>query len=379
MKRILVILLACCCLLTGCGRDENTSPDSPTPPATAENASMRGVWLSFLELSPLLKGATNPAEARAQIAAAMETCAAAGLNTVFFHARSHSDAYYISAVYPAAAAAAPLLAQGFDPLACAVEEAHKRNMALHAWVNPYRIGEQNTAPDNTGVFCHDGVYYHDPGNAAARQRVLAGVREILQHYAVDGIHFDDYFYPAGLSATGEDFEAIPAGMDVGDWRRAQVNGLVSAVYGLARQQGKTFGISPMGSIPKCREEAYADVALWAATPGYVDYLCPQLYYGFAHETAPFSAMLASWLALQRQAGCALYGGLALYKAGLADDPYAGTGRREWAAATDILARQAVALEESGTDGYVLFRYAHLTAETAAAERVNLFSVKEVSR
>lgn len=374
--------LGCLCmalvLLAGCGgkgpETESGFGENSASPAAAET-EMRGVWVSFLELAELLNTA-DPAEARARLEALMDTCRAQGLNTVFWHARAHSDAFYPSGAFPAAEVAAPLLAAGFDPLACAVEAAHARGLALHAWVNPYRIGEdESRAVENVSRFSKNGCWYYDPASPQTRRLVLAGVREILERYAVDGIHFDDYFYPAGMATTAESFEVVPAAMSVADWRRAQVDGLVSAVYGLCRGRGRLFGISPAARLSYCRDSLYADVALWLCQPGYVDYLCPQIYYGFENSAGAFDEVLAEWLALPRHEGAAVYAGLALYKAGLAEDAYAGDGKTEWAEHRDILARQLAALRRQGARGFVLFRYAQLTAadEAVAAEREAFFA------
>ncbi len=369
-KGMLVAILGLSLLLGGCTHGteppDNSTPESIPPEEVA--APMRGVWLSFLELDPLFAEAT-PASASAGLDKVMDTCRKAGLDTLFFHVRAHGDAYYPSTVYPAAEAVAHLLAQGFDPLAYAVEAAHSRGLAIHAWINPYRLGK-SPAGDS---FEKAGVWYANPGSAAARGRVLDGVREVLTGYAVDGIHFDDYFYPAGMAAGGEDFEAIPAGADVGDWRRTQVDVLVSSTHSLCRQTGRVFGISPMASVERCRTEAFADVTCWMRQPGYVDYICPQLYTGFLHETSPFDRKLAEWVALPRNGGVRLYIGLALYKAGLDNGPHAGSGSDEWATHSDIVARQATALRPL-TDGFVLFRYGNLTDPAAENEVKNLLNV-----
>ncbi len=365
--RILAISLAIALSLSGCrSEDAVPSPTPHTPDAAADE--LRGVWVSYLDINPLLRDAAVPA-AKARLDTLLETVCRQGLNTVFFHVRAHSDAYYASTVFPPAEAATDLLAAGFDPLAYVITAAHARGLALHAWINPYRIGEDKTAAVCNDVFLHDGVWYYNPAADAARQAVLDGVREILDNYAVDGIHFDDYFYPTTLSAEAQPFEQVPDSMAVAHWRRVQVDALVSAVCGLARTRGRTFGISPTALPHTDREKAYADTAMWMAQGGYVDYLCPQLYFGFAHETHPFTQTLATWESLPRHADVALYIGLALYKSGTADT-YAGKGQNEWCAMQDIIARQVTALRKSGKcTGFVLFRYAHLT--TASNEMQNL--------
>ncbi|MBQ8683522.1 MAG: family 10 glycosylhydrolase [Clostridia bacterium] len=367
LRWLAAILSLCLLLMGGCasGGAPDTSGDSPGRDGGDE---LRGVWLSFLELDGLLAGAT-PTVAAQRLDEVMNTCRRMGLNTLFFHVRAHGDAYYPSSVYPAAKAATPLLAEGFDPLGYAVEAAHKQGLALHAWINPYRLGD--TGGENS--FQKDGVWYADPGSPDARNRVLAGVRELLEGYAIDGVHFDDYFYPAGMAAEGEPFETIPDGTDVALWRHTQVDALVSGVYSLCKQAGRTFGISPMASIQQNRNEAFADVERWLAQPGYVDYICPQLYTGFAHETAPFDRLLKQWAALPRREGVRLYIGLALYKAGLENDPYAGGGSGEWAAHDDIIARQVIALRRKA-DGFVLFRYGFFAYAAAKNEVKNLQNV-----
>ncbi len=354
-RRCFVVLTALAVLLGGCAAPSTPTPSPPQPPA-----EWRGVWVSYLELDTLLGGA-DAATAAARLDTVMDTCRARGMNTVIFHVRAHSDAYYPSAIYPPADAAAALLHAGFDPLGYAVEAAHARGLTLHAWINPYRIGTtaDNAVSDDT--FFHGDTYYYDPAADSVRRAVLDGIREVLA-YDVDGVHFDDYFYPTGLGESAAAFEQIPDGATVADWRRTQVDALVSAVSGLTRRADKVFGISPVGLPQKAHDEHYADVARWMATAGYIDYICPQIYYGFEHEKYPFDATLATWAAMPRADSVALYIGLALYKGGLADDPYAGNGRQEWAERDDIIARQVTAAR-AVADGFALFRYAHLAADS----------------
>ena len=344
--RSILALLCCTAVVCGGCRRETPTPDSTPTPTDNE---MRGVWLSYIELDAMLASG----DPEGAIADAMKRCAAEGLNTVFFHVRAHDDAYYPSAVWTPVAA---VTEGNVDPLAWAVREAHRQGLTLHAWINPYRIGAK--AARQGFCFEKNGVWYRDPGDPDARQSVVDGVREILQNYPVDGIHFDDYFYPTGMAKEGEPFEGIPTGTDVTGWRQTQVDTLVSGVYGLCRQYGKVFGVSPMADHRRCAAEAYANVTRWMQTAGYIDYICPQLYVGFRHESKPFLPLLEEWAALPRRKGVALYIGLALYKVGLKNDPYAGEGAAEWYTDTDIILRQIEATRAKA-DGYVLFRYGNM--------------------
>lgn len=356
----MVFFLVVAILLSGC----HAAPQGDEQIGDSAD-ELRGVWVSYLDIDPLLKGADIPT-AKARLEEMLNTCRDKGMNTVFFHVRAHGDAYYPSAVFPPAETAAALLADGFDPLAYAVDAAHKRDLAIHAWINPYRIGEDKATAavdDEQALFEQDGVWYYNPASVVAQQRVLDGVREILDGYAVDGIHFDDYFYPSNMPTHAAPFENVPDTMAVGDWRRLQVDTLVSAVYGLVHARGRVFGISPTALIHNNRENAYADVALWMERAGYIDYICPQIYFGFDHTNHPYAETLAQWEALPRRQGVALYIGLALYKAG-EQDTYAADGINEWCVYDDIIARQVQALRKSGAaSGFVLFRYAHLSAAT----------------
>lgn len=321
--------------------------------------------MSFADLRTLLDGKT-PVQAAATLDEAMDTCVEYGCNTVFFHVRSHNDARYNSCTYPLSSDAAALLGEGFDPLAYAVDAAHRHNLQLHAWINPYRIGATRPNGDAPTHFQKESTWYYAPSDPAARQLVLDGVREILDHYAVDGIHFDDYFYPSSMAEDGEAFEAIPNHTDVTAWRQSQVDMLISAVHGLCRSHGKIFGISPAANIEQTTKSG-ANVTRWLSQRGYVDYLIPQLYTGFLHETHPFPSLLSQWTALPRREDIRLYVGLALYKADSADS-YAGSGRDEWMTHHDIIVRQA-RLSADLTDGYAVFRYGFLTATSEEATRL----------
>lgn len=368
----LAFALGIAVLLGSCRNTKAPVPQADEHPTTV--GELRGVWVSYLDLDPLLTGA-DPITAAARLDTLLDTCKDSGMNAVFFHVRAYSDAYYSSAVFPPAESAAGLLADGFDPLAHAVDAAHERGLAIHAWINPYRIGKDKEAAvldDEEDIFQKDGVWYYNPASPAARRAVLNGVREILGNYAVDGIHFDDYFYPAGMAAQAEAFETVPDGIAVADWRRAQVDMLVSGVCGLTRADARVFGISPSALISSVRDTAYADVAAWMAQAGYIDYICPQIYFGFENTAHPFTETLAAWKSLPRHEGVALYIGLSLYKAG-AVDTYAGDGCTEWCEHDDIIARQVATIRAGGAaDGFALFRFAHLTA--AQKEMTNLLRI-----
>lgn len=375
MKRWMILWL---CLLsavcTACEAptaDQTTSaPTSTTVAPVADplptTTAVKAVWVPFMEVNELLSSEHVPT-AETAIAACMEDCRQKGFNTVYFHVRANSDAYYGSTVFTPHPKAASLLAQGFDPLAYAVEQAHARGLELHAWVNPYRIGADASYARCADIFEYGGKWYYDPSSETVRSLVVDGVRELVTGYSVDGVQFDDYFYPDGaVTASGpssfeeERFVAYQTagGRDsVSDWRRCQVSALVAAVRSVCHErEGCLFGISPAYNIDHVRDNLYADVEEWARTEGYVDYLCPQLYFGFQHQTASFETLLTRWCALERCDSVSLVIGLGMYKTGLAEDTYAGYGKTEWADGGDIIARQIALCRRYKTDGVALYSH-----------------------
>ena len=270
MKRWLA-LLCIGCLLGGCGGVQ-TTPDLPL--AHTEETALRGVWVSYLELDPVL---TQGKDATVGfLDEVMATCKRDGFNTVFLQVRAFGDAYYRSDVFPPSVSAAALLDEGFDPLTYAVEAAHQSGLSLHAWINPYRIGDDCTRAVCEDVFEWEGGYYYIPSSQAAQTCILNGVREVVSRYAVDGVQYDDYFYPSGVPETALPFETPPGTLSVAEYRRAAVNALVAATYSVVHTRaGCLFGVSPAGNLERNRERLYADTARWVRYVGYVDYLCPQ--------------------------------------------------------------------------------------------------------
>ena len=320
---------------------------------------MSGAWVSFLELNMLFTENNTPNAAKNAIDKLFVTLKDSGINTIFFHVRANSDAYYDSALFEPAAAAVPLLEAGLDPLAYAIESAHKNGMQLHAWVNPYRVGSkaEYTVIDIPTFQNAAGAYYYVPTSTAAQELILQGVRELLQNYAVDGIQYDDYFYPSGVvtdsaaaafeTADYTAYRTAGGTLSVGDWRRENVNALIASTHTLTKNAGKVFGVSPAHDADTTYANAYADTKKWLSKSGYVDYLCPQIYFGFENTTAPFDGMVETWLSYPRHSSVTLCVGVPLYKIGLKNDPYAGDGKTEWIDHNDVMKRSVLYLRSVG--------------------------------
>lgn len=335
-------------------------------PRPAGDEEVRAIWISYLDLGPLLKNQSKSAFT-ASIRRVLDDVEGLGLNTVYAQMRPFGDALYRSGYFPSSylftGEEGEIGSQPYDVLEIMVEEAHSRGLRIEAWLNPYRVrtsdkplSDDNPAWDllETGdAIRYDGGIYYDPGSPAARELILNGVREIVDNYDVDGIHFDDYFYPPNAPATfdAETYEAADTGKSLAAWRREQVDILVKEVYA-AVGRDKVFGISPAGNNQNNYNALYCDVEKWLTTPGYVDYICPQVYFGFNNSIKPYESTVKEFNDMISQSGVKLYIGLAAYKIGDAQQ-----GGSEWVQNTDMMARQVeCARDLSRYGGFALYRY-----------------------
>ncbi|MBR5135288.1 MAG: family 10 glycosylhydrolase, partial [Clostridia bacterium] len=349
-------------------------------PETDEEESVRAIWIPYMEVEELLVSG-NVTSTKAAIDACFDDCVARGANRVYFHVRANSDAYYNSSVFDINPEATALVASGFDPLTYAVTQAHARGLKIEAWVNPYRIGSNASRAKTDAIFQYSGRYYYVPSDADVQALVVAGIKELVNNYDIDGVQFDDYFYPEGSvpASSTADFETADYNayknsggtLGVADWRRSVVNNLIAAVYKTCHtRSGCIFGISPACDFKANYDDMYVDAETWAKTPGYVDYLAPQLYVGFDHSYMPYDSIIAEWNALTRHSGVKMLAGLALYKTGLLDDTWAGTkGRTEWANNTDILTRQIALAKTLKWNGIALYSHQSFKVDSTRDETV----------
>lgn len=250
-------------------------------------------------------------------------------NTIYFQVRSMSDAMYRSSYEPwssyltGSRGADP----GWDPLEFVVEECHKRGIECHAWVNPYRwstgtdwsTSQDQALKDAGWLLSYGNTTILNPGIPAARQRIVDVCREITKNYDVDGIVFDDYFYPSGIptSSSADDYnlwKQSGTSMSFGDWRRYNVNRMVEDVYNMIQEEKPyvKFGISPAGAactsssvaaghgVEPCPvgsdwqyDKIFSDPVAWLKE-GTIDYISPQLYWKTSHSSNPFGPLTDWW-------------------------------------------------------------------------------------
>jgi uncharacterized lipoprotein YddW (UPF0748 family) len=305
--------------------------------AVSHPREFRAVWIATVSNIdfPSRRGLTAT-QGRAELVVLLDAAQRAGLNAVVFQARPEGDALYRSALEPWSRylTGTPGGDPGWDPLSTLVSEAHARGIEVHAWFNPYRA---STAASNAHVAPHisltnpeavvtyDGKRWMDPARTVVQDRLSAVIRDVVERYDVDGVHFDDYFYP--YPAAGEGFPDGPSFMaylmgggrlSVGDWRRDNVNRMVRRVGDELRAQRADvrFGISPFGIYRPGMPAGitgldpytaiYADSRRWLVE-GWVDYLAPQLYWP-STQTAQAYGPLIAWWAAQTRDGRSIFAG-----------------------------------------------------------------------
>ena len=379
---------AAVCAAAGLALRRGTSPaaaDSTPEPSADPNPALpagewRAVWVSYLEWAAM-DFSTEDAF-RAGVVQLLDNCAGLGLNTVLAQVRPFGDALYRSTLFPWSHLCTGVQGQdpGFDPLDVLLQEAHTRGISVEAWVNPYRLRSSAAMPPNLAdgnlanthpewVCTVDEGLYLNPAVSAAADYVVQGVAELVQNYAVDGIHFDDYFYPTtDESIDAAQFAASGAG-NLAAWRRENVTALVRAVHDTVKAADPTlrFGISPQGNPDNDENQQYSDVTGWLASGGgdaVVDYLCPQVYWGqgFALHNGStrfaFENIVPAWLAYPRAADVALYFGLGAYRVGVGDGGSNENSLSGWSTGR-ALADQVAFLREQGAGGWALYRYGSL--------------------
>jgi len=280
----------------------------------------------------------NEEQYKAEIIEMLNTIEDNHFNVIFFQVRPMNDAFYDSDYAPWSRYLTGVEGQdpGWDVLAFMIEEAHKRGIEFHAWLNPYRVSsgtgskeaqlallhEDNFARQNPDLVIADnaGKLILNPGERRVQIYIRNVIQELMMLYNVDGIHFDDYFYSYNGTPDSADIDLYERLRDPGesldDWRRENINTVIREVYELVEDYNMNynetvkFGVSPFGIWSSGGEEGsntspytmqsysdqYADTKYWVEM-GWLHYIMPQLYWEFDHNSAPFADLVDWWAAL----------------------------------------------------------------------------------
>lgn len=304
------------------------------PMSSGVKREVRSVWMATVWALDWPSSTSSTTAQKNEMVKYLDVLQKNNFNAVYFQVRTMSDAFYKSSYEPWSSYLTGTRGKdpGWDPLAFVVEECHKRGMECHAWVNPYRFSTgsnwstaQDQALKSAGMLLaytkSDGktTTILNPGLESVRKRIVDVCKEIISNYDVDGLVFDDYFYPEGIPVTSSAgdydlWQESGASMTFGDWRRNNVNQMVAYVYKMVQQQKPyvRFGISPAGAactsaavaakhgIDRCPvasdwqyDGIFSDPVAWLEA-GTIDYISPQLYWKTNHKTNPFGPMTKWW-------------------------------------------------------------------------------------
>lgn len=304
------------------------------PMSSGVKREVRSVWMATVWALDWPSSTSSTTAQKNEMVKYLDVLQKNNFNAIYFQVRTMSDAFYKSSYEPWSSYLTGTRGKdpGWDPLAFVVEECHKRGMECHAWVNPYRFSTgsnwstaQDQALKSAGMLLaytkSDGktTTILNPGLGSVRKRIVDVCKEIISNYDVDGLVFDDYFYPEGIPVTSSAgdydlWQKSGASMTFGDWRRNNVNQMVADVYKMVQQQKPyvRFGISPAGAactsaavaakhgIDRCPvasdwqyDGIFSDPVAWLEA-GTIDYISPQLYWKTNHKTNPFGPMTKWW-------------------------------------------------------------------------------------
>lgn len=312
---------------------------------------MRGMWIaSVVNINWPSKPGLTADQQKAEYLAWLDLAQARKLNAVFVQIRPTADAFWPSPFEPWSQYLTGTQGQdpGYDPLAFVVEETHKRGLAFHAWFNPYRVSMQpdpsKLHPDHPGtkhpdwIVPYGGKLYYNPGMPEVRAFVQDAMMDAVTKYDIDGLHFDDYFYPVNTAAFDDSAAFAKYGQDFPDlaaWRRNNVDLLVQEMQQRVRQAKPeiAWGISPSGiwrnktTDPLGSETGgsqsydglHADTRGWVKK-GWLDYIAPQLYWYIGQSNADYAKLVPWWSDVAAGTPTQLWIGQAAYKAGAAGQP-----------------------------------------------------------
>ena len=314
--------------------------------------SFRGAWIATVANIdwPSAEAVGNTGKQQAEMIFLLDSLESIGINAIIFQVRPTADALYYSELEPVSHWLTG--SQGswgeqtpWDPLDWTIEEAHKRGMEVHVWLNPYRV---NLAKTDTSVICAEHIFrrhpewfwcyakqwYFDPGLDVTREWICTIVQDIVQNYDIQAIHMDDYFYPypVGKQELPDSltFAAHPRGFEnIRDWRRTNVNMAIQDISRTIKEckPEVEFGISPFGvwrnaSVDSTGsattagitnyDDLYADIRLWIRE-GWIDYVLPQLYWEIGKKAADYEVLAHWWANEVRGTNCKLYIGMAPYR------------------------------------------------------------------
>ena len=349
---------------------------------------MKAVWISQFDMVGVLKenGAQRDRNSFIALCRTMlENVKNDGYNTVIVQVRPYADSFYPSDLFPISnyVSGSFGIEDIYDPFEIIVQLSKEIGLSVHAWLNPMRgmkISEIENVPDKylikqwymdadkrgNYIVEFGDRYYLNPAYEEVRALIAAGASEVSALYDIDGVHIDDYFYPTKEEAFDknayDDYKSKGGKGDLKSFRHEMLDLMVKEMYTLIKavDEDLLFGISPAGNISNTYNDLYTDVYKWCSEDGYIDYICPQIYFGLEHQTHDFIKVYNTWNNIIKNENVKMFAGLTLGKAKSGVDNYAGTGKNEWATNKDVIKRCLEFVEtQEDCGGIVMFCYQHM--------------------
>lgn len=405
MKRLITaLLIVVAVVFSSCTLTPQISND--------KKSRLNGIWISFTELNFDDKTKSG---FKSRFDNMMRDVSQKGFNAVFVHIRPRADAFYKSDIFPFSEFASGEQGKnpGYDPMEIMIDSAHRNNLQFHAWINPFRVApstdlnklssnniakkwlsDDDKSNDEYVLEVNGGLWFN-PSVKRVRELVVSGVCEIVENYDVDGVHMDDYFYPStdkSIDKTqySEYCKENKNPLKLYDFRRSCINDMVKNIYNAVKKTNESilFGISPQANMDNNYDSLYADVKCWCQNTGYIDYIAPQVYFGFEYkyvtksgQKMQFESCVDYFINLVTNNDISLYIGLGMYKSGTkASDIF--DSENEWINHSDIIARQIECIsEKERVSGFIIFSYTSMTQNaTAKRETINMIdAIKKVKK
>ncbi len=361
-----------------------------------QDTEKRAIFISYLEYLTYFRGNTSSIQ-KSYINKMLDNIKGNGFNMIILHVSPFSDAIYNSKILPYSYTLTGTEGKnpGFDLLEYFLKVSHSHQLEVHAWINPYRISNGNdvsaicsTNParkwlgtNHVGIY-NNGIYYN-PASPLVHDLIINIVKELVTNYEIDGVHFDDYFYPNEVIDLENYQKYLEDGgqLSLKDYRLNIINTLVNDVYKTIKsiKSQVLFGISPEGNINNNYNNNYVDVKTWLSKSGYVDYIMPQIYFGLLNQYQPYIDTVSLWNSLIKDKKIKLIPALAFYKNG-SFDSQAGSGSNEWLSNSDVIMKQIIISRNLNYyDGFALFRYDYLfnkyyLTNNTILERINIIKL-----
>ena len=365
MKKYIFIFLIIILLIIGLynNKDNKTASDN-------NFKEVRAIFISYIELNKYIKN-KDVEVSKENINKMINNIKELGFNTAIVQIRSFSDAIYKSEIFPwsSTVSSSEGTFPGYDVLAYFIEVCKLKNILIIGWINPYRVRSSESSISNLNpaykyigtdyLFEDEGIYYN-PSKQEVEDLIVTGVEEVISNYKLDGILFDDYFYP-NKDMDYLDYLSYLEQNDYitfDEYHLMIINKMIKRVHEICKRNNVLFGISPDGNIDNNYNKVFADVKTWLSSDGYVDFIMPQVYYGFFNESKRFKSVIDEWNNLIKN-DIDLYIALAFYKVGVIDN-YARGGSNEWINNNDTIMREIILSRNlKYYKGFSLFRYDYL--------------------